>query len=301
MSLGYPVPIIASIAIAKIWHVAGGSRMSEYDRIAKAIAYISSHAGSQPSLDDVAAHVHLSAYHFQRLFARWAGISPKRFLQVLTLDMAKQLLRESRPLTEVSDAVGLSGASRLHDHFVQLEAVTPGEYRRYGIGLRIEYGIHDTPFGKVFVAVTPRGICALAFIGDEDRDLHVAELHLTWPQATIHENPGSTRPVIESIEKGGAADRPLSLFVSGTNFQINVWRALLRIPSGRVASYGDVAKAIGHPRSARAVGNAIGMNPVALLIPCHRVIAETGQLAGYRWGEDRKQAILTWEIARHER
>jgi AraC family transcriptional regulator of adaptative response/methylated-DNA-[protein]-cysteine methyltransferase len=129
----------------------------------------------------------------------------------------------------------------------------------------------------------------------------VAELHLKWPQAAIHENPGSTRPVIESIEKGGAADRPLSLFVSGTNFQINVWHALLRIPSGRVVSYGDVAKAIGHPRSARAVGNAIGMNPVALLIPCHRVIAETGQLAGYRWGEDRKQAILTWEIARHER
>ncbi len=274
--------------------------MSDYDRIAKAIAYIASHAERQPSLDEVATQVHLSAYHFQRLFARWAGISPKRFLQVLTLERAKQLLRESRTLLDVSGEVGLSSASRLHEHFIHLEGATPGEYRRYGIGLHIDYGIHATPFGEAFVAMTPRGICALAFIGDEGRDPHIVALRLKWPRASIRENPAGTRPVIKAIEQGGAADRPLSLFVSGTNFQINVWRALLRIPSGRVVTYGDVAKAIGRPRSARAVGNAVGMNPVALLIPCHRVITETGQLAGYRWGDGRKQAILAWEMARCE-
>jgi len=274
--------------------------MSDYDRIARAITFIARHAGCQPSLDEVAAHVHLSAYHFQRLFARWAGITPKRFLQVVTMENAKQLLRDSRPLLDISDAVGLSSASRLYDHFVHLEGVTPGEYRRYGIGLHIDYGVHDTPFGEVFVAVTPRGVCTLAFVGEAGYAQEVAALHRQWPQAVIQQHPANTRPVVNAMLKGKKGDQPLSLYVSGTNFQTNVWRALLRIPSGRVASYSDVAKAIGHPRAARAVGNAIGSNPVALLIPCHRVITETGHLAGYRWGDTRKQAILAWEAARRE-
>ena len=274
--------------------------MSDYERISMAITYLSNHADSQPTLEEVAEHVHLSAYHFQRLFTRWAGISPKRFLQVLTLEKAKQLVRGAQPLLEVSGALGLSSGSRLYDHFVQLEGVTPGEYRRYGIGLTIGYGIHETPFGQVFVAVTPRGVCTLEFIDDGGRGA-VAALQRQWPEAVMQEDGASTRPVVDAMIKGKRGNHPLSLYVSGTNFQINVWRALLRIPSGEITSYRDVARAIGHPRAARAVGNAIGVNPVALLIPCHRVITETGQLTGYRWGTVRKQAILAWETAQRDR
>ena len=275
--------------------------MSNYDRIAKAIAFIGSRVNSQPSLQEIAAHLHLSPFHFQRLFCRWAGVTPKRFLQVLTLERAKQLLSESKPLLEVSDSLGLSSGSRLYDHFVHLEAVTPGEYKMGGMGLAIEYAVHDTPFGKSFIATTPRGICNFAFMENAEIDTHLTGLHKKWPHAMVHENRQSTLAVIKAMFDGEKKlNRPVSLHVTGTNFQISVWKALLQIPPAMVVSYSHVATAIGHPNSARAVGLAVGANPVALLIPCHRVIQQSGKLGGYHWGETRKQAIHVWESARYE-
>ena len=275
--------------------------MSDYDRIAEAISYISTCLHSQPTLNEIAAHIHLSPFHFQRLFSRWAGVTPKRFLQVLTLERAKQLLSESKPLLEVSDSLGLSSGSRLHDHFVHLEAVTPGEYKLGGAGLTIEYAVHDTPFGKAFIAITPRGVCSFAFLEHAETDGHLTNLLKKWPSATVHENRQQTLAVIKAMFDGEKKlDRPLSLHVTGTNFQISVWKALLQIPPATVASYSHVATAIGRPGSARAVGLAVGANPVAFLIHCHRVIQQSGKLGGYHWGETRKQAIHAWESARHE-
>ncbi|MEO6423109.1 MAG: methylated-DNA--[protein]-cysteine S-methyltransferase [Candidatus Nitrotoga sp.] len=275
--------------------------MSDYDRIAEAIYFISTRLNSQPTLNEIAAHLHLSPFHFQRLFCRWAGVTPKKFLQVLTLERAKQLLKESKPLLEVSDTLGLSSSSRLYDHFVHLEAVTPGEYKLEGAGLTIEYAVHDTPFGKAFIAITARGICVFSFLENMEIEGHLTALNKKWPHALVHENRQRTLAVIKAmfgVEK--KLDRPLSLHVAGTNFQISVWKALLQIPPAKVTSYSQVATAIGHPKSARAVGLAVGANPVAFLIPCHRVIQLSGKLGGYRWGEERKQAIHAWESARHE-
>ncbi len=275
--------------------------MSDYERIAEAISFIVSRVNSQPTLQEIARHLHLSPFHFQRLFSRWAGVTPKRFLQVLTLERAKQLLSESKPLLEVSDSLGLSSGSRLYDHFVHLEAVTPGEYKMGGTGLTIEYAVHDTPFGEAFIATTLRGICHFAFLERAEIDAHLTGLLKTWPHAMVHENRQRTLAVIKTMfgeEK--KLDRPASLHVSGTNFQISVWKALLQIPPAAVVSYSQVATAVGHPRSARAVGLAIGANPVAFLIPCHRVIQQSGKLGGYHWGETRKQAIHAWESARYE-
>jgi AraC family transcriptional regulator of adaptative response/methylated-DNA-[protein]-cysteine methyltransferase len=275
--------------------------MSDYDRIAEAIAYISTRLHSQPTLNEIAAHIHLSPFHFQRLFCRWAGVTPKRFLQVLTLERAKQLLSESKPLLEVSDALGLSSGSRLYDHFVQLEAVTPGEYKMGGAGLTIEYAIHDTPFGKAFIAITPRGICDFSFLENTKIDGHLTGLYKKWPHAVAHGNRQRTHAVIKAMfSEEKKLKLPVSLHVSGTNFQISVWKALLQIPPATVASYSQVATAIGHPSSARVVGLAVGANPVAFLISCHRVIQQSGKLGGYHWGETRKQAIHAWESARYE-
>ena len=275
--------------------------MSDYDRIAEAISFIVSQVQRQPTLDEVAAHVHLSPFHFQRLFCRWTGVTPKRFLQVLTLERAKQLLSESRPLLEVSDTLGLSSGSRLYDHFVHLEAVTPGEYKRGGLGVAIEYAVHDTPFGKAFIATTPRGICSFAFLERTAIDDHLADLVKMWPSAAMHENRRHTQAIIQAMFAGEKKlDRPLSLHVSGTNFQVSVWKALLQIPPATVTNYTQVANAIGRPGSARAVGRAIGANPVAFLIPCHRVIQQSGKIGGYHWGETRKHAMHAWETARYE-
>ncbi|MHB8255198.1 MAG: methylated-DNA--[protein]-cysteine S-methyltransferase [Acidiferrobacter sp.] len=273
-------------------------RASDYDRITKAMAFVIGCADRQPSLREMAAHVRLSPCHFQRLFCRWAGVTPKRFLQVLTVERAKPLLREPKTVLEVSDVLGLSSGSRLYDHFVSLEAVTPGEYQTEGAGLTIEYAVHDTPFGKAFIALTPQGVCALAFLEASGPDEQLAALRKQWPHAHMRENPDRTCLVVATLflnEKMIKPDRPLSLCVSGTNFQVSVWRALLQIPKGRVASYSQVATAIGHPHAARAVGQAVGANPIAFLIPCHRVIRESGELGGYRWGVTRKRAIQLWE------
>ncbi len=274
--------------------------ISDYERIAQAIAFIEKQCDCQPALEEIAAHLHLSPFHFQRLFSRWAGVTPKRYLQILTLEHAKALLKQARPLLEVSATVGLSSGSRLYDHFVQLEAVTPGEYKTGGTGLNIDYAIQATPFGHVFIAITPRGICNLGFIQNEDADSHLSNLSEKWPHARLQKNQQSTMAVIEAMfAKEKKSNKPLSLHVSGTNFQTSVWKALLQIPPGTVTTYSQVAMAIGRPNAARAVGLAVGANPVAFIIPCHRVIRQSGSLGGYHWGETRKHAIHAWEAARY--
>ena len=271
--------------------------MSDYERIAEAIMFITQRVSSQPTLDEIAKHVHLSPYHFQRLFSRWAGVTPKRFLQVLTLEQAKKLLLESSSMLETSESVGLSSGSRLYDHFVQLEAVTPGEFKRKGEGMVIEYGVGDTPFGPAFVGMTERGICSFEFV-DRKINPHLARLESAWPKAEKQKNQRRVLATLKELfKKQGRPERPIPVLVHGTNFQVNIWKALLRIPPGSVTSYGQLAGAIGSPRGARAVGSAMGNNPVAYLIPCHRVIRQSGAIGDYHWGSVRKQALLAWEAA----
>lgn len=275
--------------------------MSDYERIAEAISYVADQAIGQPSLEDMATHVHLSPFHFQRIFCRWAGTTPKRFLQVITLERGKSLLDESRSLLEVSDSLGLSSSSRLHDHFVRLEAVTPGEYKNKGKGLLIEHGVHPSPFGNIFVALTNRGVCRVAFLDNEDSDFQLSDLEKLWPLASFANNNVATRAVVDAMFGSiTTSERPLSLHVAGTNFQVAVWRALLKIPPGNLVSYKQVAASLDSPQSSRAVANAIGANPVAFLVPCHRVIQQSGATGGYRWGQTRKQLIQIWERARLE-
>ena len=275
------------------------TRARDYERIARAIAYLRQHAGEQPGLPTVARHLHMSEHHFQRLFTRWAGVSPKRFVQYLTVEHAKSRLAGTGSVLDLAGAVGLSGPGRLHDLFVTLEAMSPGEYRAGGSGIVIRHGVHPTPFGPALVAMTARGICGLHFV-DEDREA-VARLRADWPEAELREDHAGTAPLVEGIFRPLAsnAERPLALLVKGSNFQIKVWRALLELPAGSVATYGRIAARVGAPGAARAVGGAIGANPVAWLIPCHRVIQETGILGGYRWGTDRKATMLGWEAARY--
>lgn len=273
--------------------------MSDYDRIARAIDYIVANANSQPDLKDIAARASLSPYHFQRLFTRWVGLTPKRFLQVITVERAKRLLSQSPlPLLDASERLGLSSSSRLHDHFVKLEAVTPGEFKIKGAGLKLHCGIAESPFGQAFVATTSRGVVALSFIDDKSRAAAVAELSRNWPNAELVEDDADAGRVVKKVfDRNSDSSGPVSVFVRGTNFQIAVWRALLEIPAGNLVSYGDVARAIERPSAVRAVGAAIGANPCGYLIPCHRVIRGNGELGGYRWGSTRKQAIYAWEAA----
>lgn len=270
---------------------------NDYARIASAIEFIAAEAHRQPQLPEIARHVGLSPYHFQRIFGRWAGVTPKRYLQVLTVERAKKLLAESKPLLEITGDLGLSSGSRLHDHFVSLEAVTPGQFRNGGSGLAIEYGVHATPFGDAFVATTPKGICKLSFVGDAGPGEPLAEIARAWPNAELSENGAATAQVVDAVFGAPGRDR-YPLHVAGTNFQVNVWKALLAIAPGEVTSYAGVAEAIGRPRAVRAVGRAVGANPVAFLIPCHRVIRQSGKLGGYRWGVTLKHAIHAWETAR---
>jgi len=275
---------------------------ADYHRIERAIRFLDGAAPVRPSLDQVAKHVGMSPFHFQRLFTRWAGISPKRFSQVLALEYAKDRLRESRNMIDATYDAGLSSGGRLHDLFVNLEAVTPGEFRENGAGLRISAGFHDSPFGEALVATTERGICGLTF-HEGSRKAALRDLATRWPNAQIEERPRVTAPVASRVfaaleVRDPDAVVPLGILVRGTNFQVKVWRALLQIPVGTVASYEDIATAIGAPTAVRAVGTAIGHNPVAFLIPCHRVIRTTGALGGYRWGLPRKRAMLAWESGR---
>lgn len=274
----------------------------DYDRVAAAIRYLDEHVGEQPLLEELAAHLHLSPFHLQRLFKRWAGVSPKRFLQFLTIAHARQALQDSQSLLDTAFAVGLSSPSRLHDLFVSVEAVTPAEYRAGGKGLSIQYGFHPTPFGEALLATTERGICGLYFVVDGDRAGALADLKANWPGADLSPAPDETRPVAEQVfyPANGRSRRPLTLLLKGTNFQLKVWEALLRIPAGTVCTYGDLARLVGSPGAAQAVGQALGRNGIAYLIPCHRVIRNIGALTDYRWGATRKKALFAWEAGRRE-
>ena len=274
---------------------------ADYGRIEAAIHFLEENFQAQPTLAEVAAHVGLSDYHFQRLFSRWAGTSPKRFLQFLTIQHAKKLLAESQSILDATFETGLSSPSRLHDLFVTHEAITPGEFKQKGAGLTIQYGFHDSPFGECLIALTERGICGLQFVANGDRAATLAELQASWPQAQFVADEGATRPFINPIFHLSQADeRPsLPLYLKGTNFQIQVWQALLKIPAGTAVAYGTVAQMIGNPKASRAVGSATGSNPIGFLIPCHRVIRQAGGLGDYRWGSRRKKAILGWESARY--
>jgi len=278
----------------------------DYRRVERAIQFLEHNARRQPSLEETAAHLGLSEFHFQRLFTRWVGISPKRFLQFLTKERAKSLLDRSASLLETAYATGLSGPGRLHDLFVTYEAVTPGEYKRRGLGVEIRYGVHPTPFGVALTAATERGVCGLIFLnaGDDSPQAALQDLRRRWPRADLLEDAARTAPLasqifaLEGEDEAAATPEPLHVHLSGTAFQLQVWEALLRIPSGRVVSYEDLAAHIGKPTAARAVGNAVGANPLPVLIPCHRVVRRLGELGGYHYGTTRKLALLGWEMAR---
>jgi AraC family transcriptional regulator, regulatory protein of adaptative response / methylated-DNA-[protein]-cysteine methyltransferase len=269
--------------------------LQHYRLIEQAIQYIEANARRQPNLEEIASAIGLSEYHFQRIFTRWAGISPKRFLQFLTRENAKELLDKSENLLDTTHQVGLSSLGRLHDLFVNTEAVTPGEYKTRGAGLTIRYGIHPTPFGKCLIATTERGICHLGFVeGGEGTSIdYLADY---WKQAGMIEDYQATAPLVTRIFSKGTADTPLSLHLRGTNFQIKVWEALLNVPSGTVTTYERIAASIGNPKAIRAVGSAVGDNPIAYLIPCHRVIRKSGEFGNYLYGSARKKAILITEL-----
>ena len=273
----------------------------DYTRVEQAIAYIAGRFTEHPTLDEIAAHVHLSPFHFTRLFTRWAGTSPQRFLRFLTKEYAKQVLAASGDLLEATYQAGLSGTSRLHDLFVTYEAMTPAQYRAQAAGLVIRYGFHATPFGECLLSLTDRGICGLTFQPASERAAALAHLAETWPGATLQANEAETAAVISQLFAPPAAARPpITVLLKGTNFQIKVWEALLRLPAGACVSYKSIAAAIGQPGASQAVGNALGANAIGYLIPCHRVIQEHGGPGGYRWGKARKQALLGWEAARTE-
>ena len=273
----------------------------DYKRVERAIDYIARNYKDKPSLEDIAAEIHVSPFHFQRLFSKWAGVSPKKFIQFLSLDYAKNSLRV--PGTSVLDAAydaGFSGAGRLHDLFMSIEGMTPGAFKQQGAGLRINYNFADSPFGTVIIASTSNGICHMAF--EDDQDAGFERLNRIFPQAQFY-------PIADKIQQDALGlfgtdrsqlDGKIKLHLAGTPFQIKVWEALLKIPMGALASYGDVATMIGQPGASRAVGNAIGHNPVAFLIPCHREIRQNGAIGGYMWGTKRKQAMIAWEGAQME-
>jgi AraC family transcriptional regulator of adaptative response/methylated-DNA-[protein]-cysteine methyltransferase len=271
----------------------------DYRRIEAVIRFLESQAGEQPSLQDAARAVGLSEFHLQRLFRRWAGVSPKRFLQYLTVQHAKHALRDGLSVLAAAYEAGLSGPGRLHDLFIAVDAVTPGEYKAMGGGLEVRYGPATSPFGECLVAVTARGVCGLEFVADSGREAAVERLHRSWPGARLTRDLSLARETAARIFGPGAGGaKPLTLFLKGTNFQLKVWQALLQIPAGAATSYGALAEAIDQPGAARAVGSAVGRNPIAYLIPCHRVLRESGSFGEYRWGAERKQAMLGWEAAR---
>lgn len=270
----------------------------DYDRVARAIRFIDENRLEQPDLEAVAAAVSLSPYHFQRLFTRWAGVSPRRFLGYLTLDHARALLEDGTSVLDAALEAGLSGPGRLHDLFVTFEAVTPGEARHRGHGLTLSHGTHPSPFGRCVLAASDRGICGLAFVTEVGEEAALAEVQSHWPGAVWCHDPDSTRPLAEAaFAPPGDREGPLSLHVSGTNFQIKVWEPLMRVPPGHLVAYNALAEAAGRPRAVRAVGNALARNPMAYLIPCHRVIRQTGAFNTYRWGLERRKALVGWEAA----
>ena len=272
---------------------------TDYQRIENIIEYLGENFREQPTLDQLAERAHLSSFHFQRMFKKWVGISPKRFVQYLTIDYARKLLNESTDLLSTSIESGLSGPGRLYDLFVAVESVTPGEYKQRGQGLNIDYGIHQSPFGNCLLGMTQRGICSLSFHDSLNDQEAVHYLNQKWPRAVLKKNPERTRTffrkIFESNEHNKSDKIPLHL--EGTNFQIKVWEALLKIPTGHLVCYEDIARLIHQPRAVRAVGQAIARNPISLLIPCHRVIRKMGNFGNYQWGSTRKKMLIAWEAS----
>lgn len=269
-----------------------------YGVIARALRVIDRSGGAAMPLDDLAREMQMSPAHFQRVFTRWVGVSPKRYQQYLTLDHAKRLLASKHTMLGAADAAGLSGAGRLHDLFIRWEAMSPGEYARAGDGLTIRWGWQDSPFGPALVMGTERGICGIGFAAETGAEATMADLRSRWPKADFVEDAAMLKSW--SLSAFGAGEAEVPVYGIGAPFQIKVWEALLTIPSGHVATYTDIATAIGYPRAVRAVGTAVGRNPVSWLIPCHRALRKTGELGGYHWGLPVKRALLAWEAARDD-
>lgn len=269
-----------------------------YNRIAQAIGYLHMHFKEQPSLEQIAKAIGLSPYHFQRLFTEWAGVSPKKFMQYLSIEYAKKLLRKEQfSLLDTAHRTGLSGTSRLHDLFINIEGMTPGEFKNGGEMLSINYCFSESPFGKIIVASTKKGVCHMSFEEDESKALSNLTKH--FPNAHYHQLVDKfQQDALFVFQNDWQQLDQIKLHLNGTAFQLKVWEALLTIPMGGLTTYGGIAKHINHPKASRAVGTAIGKNPVAFLIPCHRVIQSSGKLGGYMWGGTRKSAIIGWEASK---
>ena len=271
----------------------------DFRRIEKAIQFIEENFQNQPSMKEIAEHVALSEFHFNRLFSKWAGTSPQRFMRFLTKEFAKEKLAESANILEATFESGLSSSSRLHDLFVSYEAMTPAEFKAKGAGLSVYYGIHETPFGECLIAITERGITDFRFLEEESKPLIIKEIQQDFEKAKLIFDINLTKPFIEQIfYENSNANEPIKVLIRGTNFQIKVWEAPLQIPFGQMLSYETIANAIGKPTAQRAVGTAIGSNRLGYIIPCHRVLQKVGGIGGYRWGTTRKKAILGWEMAK---
>ncbi len=270
---------------------------ADYDIVRRAIGHIRGHWRAQPEIEEIAEAAGVSATDLHHLFRRWAGLTPKAFLQALTLDKARQLLRSSASVLDAAYEVGLSGPGRLHDLFVTHEAMSPGEWKSGGERLTISYGLHPCPFGTALLMASERGLCGLAFADAGKEKATLADMRRRWPKAKYSEDSACTAPMARRIfdQKLWRPERPLRVVLIGTDFEVRVWETLLRIPMGRAATYSDVAGMVGVPKAARAVGAAVGKNPVAFVVPCHRVIGKSGALTGYHWGLTRKRAMLGWE------
>ncbi len=271
------------------------SENADYAIVRRAIEFLSTRWRDQPSVEEVAAEVGLSASHFQHVFKRWAGLTPKAFLQAITIERARELLRSSASVLDAAYDVGLSGPSRLHDLFVTHEALTPGDYRRDDLVLR--YGFHASPFGEAIVVCAERGMAGLGFVDEENRAAALADMTRRWPRAAfVADDAGTASTAARAFDPAlWRADAPLRVVMIGADFQVRVWEMLLRIPMGRATTYSDIAVKLGKPRAARAVGAAVGRNPISFVVPCHRVLGRSGALTGYHWGLARKQAIIGWE------
>jgi AraC family transcriptional regulator of adaptative response/methylated-DNA-[protein]-cysteine methyltransferase len=280
--------------------VADPPACEDYARIRAALEFIGAQAKRQPQVEEIAAHVGLSASHLHHLFQRWAGITPKAFLQAVTIDHARRLLRDNASLLDASLELGLSGPARLHDLFVTQEMMTPGEFKAGGAGLDFAYGFHPSPFGEALAVVAPRGLAGLGFVDEAGREAALADMRRRWPKALFHEDDGATAPYVRRAFDPALwrPDQPLRVVLIGSDFEMQVWRALLKIPLGAARTYSDVAGDIGRPSAARAVGAAVGRNPISFVVPCHRVLGRSGALTGYHWGLVRKQAIIGWEAGR---
>jgi len=276
------------------------SAAADYAIVRRAIAFLSEHWRDQPAIEAVAEAAGVSAPDLHHLFRRWAGITPKAFLQALTLEHARALLRNSTSVLDASYEVGLSGPGRLHDLFVTHEAMSPGEWKSGGAGLTISFGFHPSPFGTALVMATERGLAGLAFADPGEESTALADMQSRWPQAKLIENTAHTAPLARRIfePRLWRAERPLRVVLIGTDFEVRVWETLLRIPMGRAVSYSDIAARIGTPKAARAVGAAVGKNPISFVVPCHRALGKNGDLTGYHWGMTRKRAMLGWEAGR---